>query len=130
MASRTRWLYVLAVLGLVGWAVWGGLGPGQTSVASWEVSRPVDETVTTVPLLIREQACASGRSAEGRIEAPEVDYRQDAVVVTIRVQKRSDSEDCPGNPDTRYVLRLQEPLGKRPLLDGGQRPPAPVSGSG
>jgi hypothetical protein len=125
MATRTRWIYALSVLGLVGWALWTGFGPGATSTASWRIDGSVDPAATEVPLMVNENACASGRTAEGRIEEPDVDYRRDAVVVTIRVRERSGDQDCPGNPDTPYVLRLDEPVGNRALLDGGQRPPAP-----
>lgn len=93
-------------------------------LARWHLAadpRPEDQTL---PLLVNEIECASGQSADGRIATPEVEYRQDAVVITMRVERRSDSEDCPSNPDTPYNLELREPVGTRALLDGGQTPPA------
>lgn len=77
-----------------------------------------------MPLLVTERECASGASATGRFQEPDVDYRANTVVVEIRGEQRSNSEDCPSNPETPYLLRLDEPLGDRMLLDGGMRPPA------
>ena len=125
MSAWTRWLFVGSVLAVLAVAFWFGFGPGKSSVAVWEVQgayRPAD---TELSLLVNENACASGTSAEGRIQKPDVEYRSDSVVVTIRVRQRGSSESCPGNPDTPYVLRLEEPVGNRQLLDGGQSPPGP-----
>lgn len=125
MSAWTRWLFVGSVLAAAGVAFWFGFGPGKSSVAAWEVQGTYRPTDTELPVLVNENACASGQSAEGRIQQPDVDYRADAVVVTIRVRQRSSGEDCPGNPDTPFVLRLKEPVGSRMLLDGGQSPPGP-----
>lgn len=105
-------------------------GHPATTVATWRVDGPVDARATELPLLVRERACASGQSAEGRIDDPDVDYRRDSVVITVEVRQRSSSEDCPGNPETPYLLRLEEPVGDRRLLDGGRRPPAPPAALG
>jgi hypothetical protein len=94
-------------------------------VATWRPAGAVDPDSSRLPLLVNENACASGASAAGRIEEPDVDYRADAVVITFRVEQRGGSQDCQGNPDTPYVLDLQEPVGDRQLLDGGRRPPSP-----
>jgi hypothetical protein len=125
MSAWVRWSFVAVVLMAVGWAFWFGLGPGKASVADWRVDGTPDPAATEVSILVHENACASGQSADGRIQEPDVDYRRDAVVVTVRVRQRSSSEACQGNPDTPYILRLDEPLGDRMLLDGGTSPPAP-----
>lgn len=125
MSPTTRWLFVAVVLVGVAAAYWFNFGPGQTTVASWRVDGSIDAETTRLPLLVQEQECASGRSATGRIEDPDVDYRADSVVITIRVRDRGGEQSCQANPDTRLVLRLDEPLGNRTLLDGGRRPPAP-----
>ena len=125
MSPWTRWLFVAVVLLGTACAYWFNFGPGQTTVASWRVNGTVDPESKRVPLLVQEQECASGRSAEGRIREPDVDYRREAVVVTIRVRDRGGDQSCPGNPDTPFVLRLDEPIGDRALLDGGKRPPVP-----
>lgn len=127
MSAWTRWIFLGCLVAVAGGIYWFSFGPGATSVAEWRVDGAVGPETTEVPLLVNESACASGQSARGRIQEPDVDYRTDAVVVTIRVEQRSGSEDCPSNPDTPYLLRLDEPLGNRTLLDGGKRPPAPPS---
>jgi hypothetical protein len=91
--------------------------------ASWRVAATADNG-TVLDLLVNEIGCASGRPADGRIRTS-AEYRADAVVVTVLVKPRSGAQSCPGNPDTRYTLRLDEPIGSRVLLDGGQSPPAP-----
>lgn len=117
--------FVLVVLGLVGALIWTASRPGPDSVANWRPDGAMDLAARALPLLVNENACASGQSARGRIQEPEVDYRTDAVVITIRVQEKGRDQTCPSNPDTRYVLQLEEPIGARQLLDGGQQPPAP-----
>ena len=108
------------------------LAPEETTpspeIADWEPAPA--ETLTaetqTVEILVHERACASGDTAEGRITEPDVDYRDDAVVVTIRVQPKSGVQECPANPTTPYTLQLKEPLGDRELLEGteqGSEPP-------
>lgn len=127
MSPWTRWIFVSVVLLGVGAGYWFNFGPGQTTVARWRVDGVVDRQGTRLPLLVNEEECASGESATGRIEDPNVDYRRDAVIVTIRVRDRGGDQSCPGNPDTPFLLRLNEPIGNRALLDGGKRPPAPPS---
>lgn len=82
---------------------------------------------------VTETDCASGQSSEGRIVGPDIRVSPAAVVVTFRVRKRSlfGAEECPSNPATPVVVHLPEPLGDRPLLDGGREPPAepPVCGN-
>ena len=123
MSPWTRWVFVAVVL--LGAGYWFYFGPGQTTVAAWRVQGTLDPAATRLPLLVQERECASGQSAEGRIERPDVEYRSDAVIVTVRVRDLGGDQDCPGNPDTPFVLRLDEPVGDRELLDGGKRPPAP-----
>jgi len=99
---------------------------GATSdapLARWQLAEPPRPGETALSLLVQEIECASGQSAEGRIVTPEIDYLEDEVVITIRVERRSPGEDCPGNPDTPYTLELEEPVGTRTLLDGSQTPP-------
>lgn len=118
----------MVVVAVVGSAYWFSLGPGAASVASWRPDGAVDRQSRELPVLVNENECASGASATGRIQEPDIEYRRDAVIITIRVSVRSGSVDCPSNPDTPYVVQLDEPLGRRELLDGGKRPPAPPDG--
>lgn len=82
---------------------------------------------TRIDVLVNEFACAGGESAEGRIVPPTVDYRSDAVIITIEVIPKAGFNDCPGNPDTPYTVELDEPLGNRQLLDGRTDPPSDPS---
>lgn len=129
MSRWTKWTFVAVVVAAVGSAYWVSLGPGAASVASWRPDGAVDRRSQELPVLVNENECASGTSATGRIREPDIVYRRDAVVITIRVAVRGGSQDCQGNPDTPYVVQLEEPLGTRELLDGGKRPPA-VPGEG
>jgi hypothetical protein len=102
-------------------------GEEDAQVALWAPAPDADlsPSAVEIDLLVNERACASGQDAEGRIAPPGVEYRDDAVVVTIRVIPKPGPQTCPSNPDTPYTLTLDEPLGDRELLDGGEDPPAP-----
>jgi len=82
---------------------------------------------TTVPAIVRERACASGKSPAGRLLDPIVVYGQDAIAVTIPIRMLVGPADCTGNPGTSYLLRLDEPVADRMLLDAGTLPPRDAS---
>jgi hypothetical protein len=94
-------------------------------VADWEpaVGQTLTPATQTIEILVHERTCASGDSAEGRIQEPAVQYQQDAVIVTIKVKPKTEGQDCPDNPLTPFTLELEEPLGDRPLLMGGRGEP-------
>jgi hypothetical protein len=101
------------------------------SVATWWIdpahAAPTAKS-TTIHALVREQACASGQSAEGRVEAPIIKLDAASITVTYRVRGRQGTgQDCQGNPTTPIELTLPEPLGNRTLLDGGSDPPRDAS---
>jgi hypothetical protein len=102
-------------------------GPEHAEIAGWAPAgdAPVDPAATEIAVAVYERACASGEPATGRIAEPDITYGDDEVVVTIRVIPRAGDQGCPGNPATAFTLQLDEPLGDRTLLDGGQDPPAP-----
>jgi len=96
--------------------------------ATWALpgARPEPEA-TSFPILVTERGCASGQSSEGRLADPIVEYRDDAVLITTRVEPPvGDSFTCQGNPATEVTVELDEPLGDRQLLDGMWFPPRPV----
>jgi len=97
------------------------------SVGSWTLAEATNAKDTTLSLLVHEGACSSGRSAEGRIQEPEVDYQPDSVTITIKVDYIGGNNTCPGGPPTPFTLKLSEPLGTRALLDGGREPAATVT---
>jgi hypothetical protein len=74
--------------------------------------------------LVTELACTGGQSSEGRVSEPDVQYNEDAVVVTFSVRSLvQGAAACPSNPATAIRVTLDEPLGDRMLLDGAHAPP-------
>ena len=104
-------------------------GAPAREVAAWEPAPGVlvRSESRSLAIVVVEQGCAGGDTAEGRIETPEVAYESDSVVVTVRVAPKSGFQTCPGNPPTCYQLDLDEPLGSRDLLMGGLGEPQPPS---
>ena len=104
---------------------------GRVGPASWWVAPkavPLPPETTVVPAQIREVACASGRSPEGRVLDPLIFSGEDAVLVTFWVRRApGGGQDCQGNPEFATLIQLPEPLGDRKLLDGSQVPPRDAS---
>jgi hypothetical protein len=105
---------------LVGWA-------NGRKASSWSLDGPLDRASRRVSALVTEQNCASGSSAEGRIDEPYIEWGEDTAIVTITVRPRTGTgiETCPSNPATPFTFDLPAPLGERTLLDGFHVPPAP-----
>lgn len=99
--------------------------PVDAGRASWAL--PTDPEIgpstTQFTALVTERACASGRSAEGRVIGPVIEYTANAVIVTFQVQGLDGAQACPSNPSTPVQVTLDEPLGDRQLLDGDSKPP-------
>lgn len=76
-------------------------------------------------VLVEETACASGRTAEGRIDPPTIEWSDRVAIVTIAVRPAPGNQTCPSNPTTPFTVELPGPLGWRTLLDGSHVPPAP-----
>jgi hypothetical protein len=94
-------------------------------VATWEPVDPdgLGPAPNEIDILVMERSCASGMTAEGRIAPPDIELRDGAVVVTIGVIPVPGIQTCEGNPPTPYTIELDEALGDRVLLDGGNHPP-------
>lgn len=88
--------------------------PGE---AWWELDPavPLTPETTTLQLIVTEVGCASGISAEGRIEAT-VTYTPTEVEVAVIVNSVGGYANCPGNPPTPFTLELAEPLGDRTVV--------------
>ena len=97
----------------VGWAAWW-VDPKAGAPAA---------DGTTVRALLREEACASGKTPAGRVVGPA--FLEDAtrVIVTFGVRPRKGDQDCQGSPSFALQFTLPTPLGGRTLLDGGVFPP-------
>ncbi len=81
---------------------------------------------TSIDLLVHERACASGRSAEGRIEVVALEETDQEVRIRIGVRPFPGGQDCQGNPRTPFTVELDAPLGDRTVVDASFVPPRPV----
>jgi hypothetical protein len=111
---------------------WGDCQPQRVlppglGAASWTLDPAEPEPNAdsrTFTAFVTERDCASGQSSEGRVVGPDILEVGDKVLVTFAVRPLGGGmQTCPGNPPTRVVVDLDEPLGNRQLLDGGTLPP-------
>lgn len=115
------------------WFVWGGAscsprlaeaaGDDQAEV---RLAETPSADATELELLVREWRCASGRSAEGRIDLDELTLTDEEVRVRVSVRPRSGGQDCQGNPWTPFTVDLDEPLGDRTVVDAALVPARPL----
>ena len=106
--------------GLIYWFLLDSGRIGEAKAANWRVDPNADlsEATSSIPIIVNENECASGRSASGRIETS-VKYSTDAVHIEVGVRPLGGDQDCQGNPDTEHVVRLTEPLGDREVTGEG-----------
>ncbi len=118
--------------------VWAGENNGQCRpqtwlgsklgiAADWTLSAKTSKTTKSLKVLVTERACASGKTAKGRIARPRVAYEADRVVITIGVTPLDGAQDCKSNPATALTIALTEALGTRLLFDGGPYPAIEVA---
>ncbi len=116
-----------------GWSVggWGGCTPRAVlpgrSLAAWVLDPgepPPGPDTTTFTAHVTEQSCASGKGMGARLGPPEITYGETEVLVRFSAVPLVGGQDCPGNPSSRVVVELREPLGERRLLDASVYPPA------
>jgi hypothetical protein len=80
---------------------------------------PPSPADTELQVYVTETHCASGRSAEGRIERPDIFYSGPEVRIVAYVTRLRGTQTCPGNPPTPAVFVLPESIGDRRLVDAG-----------
>lgn len=101
--------------------------PGGQAVWWPADAEAVGPDTRMLDVMVLELECASGKTAEGRIKPPTIEWSNDSATVTFRVSPIEVAEgegvDCQGNPPTPHRLDLGERLGDRRLLDGGTHPP-------
>ncbi|HEY5196918.1 MAG TPA: hypothetical protein VIJ51_07810 [Solirubrobacteraceae bacterium] len=94
----------------------------RTGVAAspWRVDpdHPVDPSAMTLRLLVREEGCASGLSATGRVQPLDIAADAAEVTLTVYVTPLPGSQECPMNPETPVIVDLPQALGDRALRDG------------
>lgn len=101
-----------------------GADDGQVQVRLAEEPAPED---TELHLLVREVRCASGRSAEGRIELDGLTATEDQVRLRLSILPPPGSgQTCPSNPWTDWAVELDEPLGDRTVVDANLVPAQPL----
>lgn len=96
--------------------------PAEFNTVNWYLdpafSEPTQES-TELHLLINERECVSGQEIGDRLRGPQVVLTADQVrIVFVAERPPGDAFECPGNPETPYVVELPEPLGDRSLMDG------------
>jgi hypothetical protein len=116
-------------------AGWGGCGLRRYregfSEAEWELDpsfpAPSRED-SVVHVLANDRQCASGRSPEERMLAPEVEVEETVFVITfwarpVEVVPPNTGVSCQGHSPVARTVDLGEPRGARGLADGGPFPP-------
>jgi hypothetical protein len=78
-------------------------------------------------VLVHERACASGQTAEGRVELVTLDETSDEVRLVIGVRGLDGAQTCPSNPPTPFTVELSEPLGDREVVDASVVPARPLT---
>jgi hypothetical protein len=99
---------------------------GRLGAASWWLDPTAPAPTagsTSIQALVLEEACASGKTAKDRLEAPLIDLSETAVTVTFGIRPLPGSQDCQGNDPIPVTFQLPEPLAERTLLDGNEVPP-------
>jgi hypothetical protein len=99
-----------------------GLGAADVTLADTPAQ---DETA--LDLLVREQNCASGRNADGRIEVVELEETAEQVRLRVGVERLGGDQSCQGNPATPLTVELADPLGDREVVDSSVVPARPVA---
>lgn len=103
-----------------------GPEPEHIVVADW--SLPNDEqlngTTAAFTALLTAPGCTDGVTEMSRVVGPDIEYTDDAVVVSFRYRLPGGPATCPLGPPLNITVRLPEPLGGRELLDGALDPPS------
>jgi hypothetical protein len=81
----------------------------------------------TLEVLVHERACASGQTADGRVELVALEETPDEVRLRIGVHGLDSAQTCPSNPPTPFTVELSEPLGDREVIDASVVPPRPLT---
>jgi hypothetical protein len=114
------------------WTYWnschgGGVRSWRHGVeaSSWRLDpgeQPLP-TATRLRALVTERTCASGQSADGRVQPPDRHADHEELVLTFYVTPLDGEQECPGNPETAVIVDLGEAVGDRSVRDGAV--PAP-----
>lgn len=100
---------------------------GEADLTLADTPSPGD---TSVDVLVSERACASGQSAQGRVQLVELNETTEQVQLRIGVRPPDGDQTCQGSPPTPFTVELSEPLGDREIIDTSVVPPRPVTVNG
>ena len=122
-----------------GWSVGANGGCALRSIppegydtALWglDPAFPFTPGTTELHILVDSEACNSGQPiAADRIQVG-IAYSDDRVVVTVAARTPVGPQTCQGTIGTPLVLKLDQPIGNRELLDGGPWPAVSIAGGG
>ena len=97
----------------------GGLTAAEVQL---DPATPPDANAREIALLVTERECNSGKDATGRIEVVRLTETESTVEFVLGVAPRGGAQACPQNPQTPFVIELDEPLGARSIVDAGLVP--------
>ena len=110
--------------------------PAAGAAATWEVVAPYPVAAsrnTTLTIAVTRERCADGRT--GSALTPRVTYESERIVILAQVEPLvgDGARNCQGNDAVLVVVKLDEPIGDRDLVDGtclndGLDRPAAVQG--
>lgn len=80
----------------------------------------------SILVAVHERACTGGRNPIPHLDAPEVKYRDNAIVISLWIHPPEGAQFCPGNPIGKLKVHLPGPVGARKLYDGSSEPPRKV----
>jgi hypothetical protein len=96
---------------------------GSADLTLVGVPSPAD---TTLEVLVYERECASGQSAEGRIELVDLTLTAEQILLHIGIRALEGDQDCQGNPPTPFTVDLGERIGDREIVDSSVVPTRPL----
>lgn len=97
------------------------LTPEGLNRVDWRVDpdAPLDESATTLSIVVSEVDCASGQELGDRLRGPQVVMTADAVRIAFAAEPPpGDAFTCPSNPEATVIVELPEPLGDRVIIEG------------
>lgn len=90
----------------------------QGATAVWDIDSddPPDSTSGSFIAMVTRLGCSGGET--GEVLDPTVVIEEERIVVTFTVEALDGAHTCPGNNQVPYEVHLDEPVGRRELVDG------------
>lgn len=103
---------------------------GELTVPGIEFQMPPDPQSDELRLLVTEQSCNSGETAQGRVEVVSLEETDSQVRLILGIRPRGGDQNCPSNPATPFIVPLSNPLGDREVLHAGLADARPLAVNG